>query len=59
MELTGTYQPQSYQMAMTMTNQGKGPQEQMVMKMRVDAKRTGACTAEQLAAAKQEEEKAP
>jgi hypothetical protein len=59
MELTGTYQPQSYQMAMTMTNQGKGPQEQMVMKMRVDAKRTGACTAEQLAAAKQEEERAP
>ncbi|MCL6684045.1 DUF3617 domain-containing protein [Sphingomonas alba] len=58
MELTGNYQPQSYEMAMTMTNEGKEPGEHMVMKMRVDAKRTGACTAEQLAAAKQEE-KAP
>ena len=36
-------------------NEGKAPAEQMVMKMRVDAKRTGACTPEQLATAKQEE----
>ena len=53
MELTGTYQPRSYQMAMTATNQGRGPQEEMVMKMRVDAKRVGACTAEQRRAEKQ------
>jgi len=58
MELTGTYKPQSYVMAMAMTNEGKEPGEHMVMKMRVDAKRTGACTPEQLATAKQEE-KAP
>ena len=53
MELTGTYEPQSYQMAMTATNEGRGPQEQMVMKMRVDAKRVGKCTAEQEKAEKQ------
>ena len=53
MELTGTYQPQSYQMAMTATNEGRGPQQDMVMKMRVDAKRVGKCTAEQEAAEKQ------
>lgn len=47
MELTGTYKPRSYEMAMTMTNQGKGLEEQMVMKMRVDARRVGACTPEQ------------
>jgi hypothetical protein len=57
MELTGTYQPQSYEMAMTMTNQGKTPDEQMVMKMRVDAKRTGQCTAEQLKAEDEAEKK--
>jgi len=58
MELTGTYKPQSYVMAMAITNEGKEPGEHMVMKMHVDAKRTGACTPEQLATAKQEE-KAP
>lgn len=50
MELTGTYQPRSYEMAMTMTSSGIGGGEgeaedqRMVMKMRVDARRTGACT---------------
>ena len=47
MVLTGDYQPNSYTMTMTATNEGSGPQEQMVMKMRVDAKRVGDCTAEQ------------
>ncbi len=43
MVLTGNYQPDSYTMAMTATNVGGGPLEQMVMKMRVDAKRIGKC----------------
>ena len=43
MVLTGDYQPDSYSMAMTATNVGGGPMEQMVMKMRVDAKRIGEC----------------
>lgn len=45
MVLTGKYDPDSYTMNMTATNEGGGPMEQMVMQMRVDAKRTGACDA--------------
>jgi hypothetical protein len=44
MQLTGTYQPQSYEMAMTLANEGRTAEQKMVMKMRVDAKRTGECT---------------
>ncbi len=43
MVLTGDYDRDSYTMAMTATNVGGGPMEQMVMKMRVDAKRIGKC----------------
>ena len=45
MVLTGAYQPNSYAMAMTATTKGSTPAEQMVMKMKVDAKRVGACDA--------------
>jgi hypothetical protein len=44
MELAGTYEPRAYSMTMTASNQGSGPEEQMVMKMRVDAKHVGECT---------------
>jgi Protein of unknown function (DUF3617) len=44
MELTGTYEPNSYQMAMAMTGTGDGPGETMTMKMKVDAKRVGECS---------------
>ena len=47
MALSGTYQPESYQMAMTVTNTGSGPMENMTMKMKVDAKRVGECNASQ------------
>jgi Protein of unknown function (DUF3617) len=47
MDLSGTYQPESYQMAMTVTNTGSGPMENMTMKMTVDAKRVGECNASQ------------
>ena len=43
MVLTGAYEPDSYSMTMTSTSEGRGPMEQMVMKMKVDAKRVGAC----------------
>jgi hypothetical protein len=43
MVMTGDYQPNAYTMVMTMTNEGGGPQGQMTMKMKVDAKRVGAC----------------
>jgi hypothetical protein len=43
MVLVGEYQPDSYTMNMTASNEGSGPMEQMVMKMKVDAKRVGAC----------------
>jgi len=45
MVLTGDYQPNNYSMAMTATTKGAMPIEQMVMKMKVDAKRIGACDA--------------
>lgn len=43
MALTGGYQPDNYSLAMTVTSDGAGPAEHMVMKMKVDAKRIGAC----------------
>jgi len=45
MTLAGTYAPKSYSMTMTMANQGKSPEEQMKMTMKVDAKNVGQCTA--------------
>ncbi|NUS99477.1 MAG: DUF3617 domain-containing protein [Sphingomonas sp.] len=47
MALAGTYEPDSYHMAMTVTNEGSGPMENMTMKMKVDAKRVGECNASQ------------
>ena len=47
MALVGDYEPDSYTMTMTAANEGMAPEQQMVMKMRVDAKRVGECTAEQ------------
>ena len=43
MVLVGEYEPDSYTMSMTATNQGSAPGQQMVMKMKVDAKRVGEC----------------
>jgi hypothetical protein len=43
MVLVGDYQPDSYTMTMTATNVGGGPAGEMVMEMKVDAKRTGDC----------------
>jgi hypothetical protein len=43
MELTGDYEPDSYTMTMTSHTESGGPMGKMVMKMKVDAKRTGAC----------------
>jgi hypothetical protein len=51
MALVGEYEPNSYTMSMTATNAGRAPDEQMVMKMKVDAKRVGECTAEEARAA--------
>ena len=45
MVLVGDYEPDSYTMTMTATNEGSGPMEQMVMKMKVDARRVGKCDA--------------
>ena len=47
MEMAGTYQPDSYQMAMTVASKGSSPMETMNMKMKVDAKRVGECKASQ------------
>ena len=47
MEMTGTYEPDSYQMAMAMTGQGAKPGQTMSVKMKVDAKRVGECDANQ------------
>ena len=49
MVLVGDYQPDSYVMTMTASNEGASPAEQMVMKMKVDAKRIGTCVAEKTA----------
>ena len=43
MVLVGTYEPESYTMTMTATNDGGGPAGKMAMKMKVDAKRIGDC----------------
>lgn len=51
MVLVGDYQPNSYTMTMTATNVGGGPQGEMVMKMKVDAKRVGACDPKETAGA--------
>jgi hypothetical protein len=47
MEMAGTYEPDSYQMTMNMASKGSSPMETMNMKMRVDAKRIGECSAKQ------------
>jgi len=44
MELAGTYEPESYQMVMSVASRGSNPMETMNMKMQVDAKRVGQCT---------------
>ena len=44
MTMAGTYSGNAYQMQMTMQSQGGGEDGAMAMKMRVDAKRIGACT---------------
>ena len=49
MELAGTYEPKRYSMTMTATNEGSGPVEQFAMKMKVDAKHVGQCTAKEAA----------
>ena len=43
MAMAGTYSPNAYSLTMTATNIGGGDAGQMVMKMKVDAKRTGDC----------------
>jgi hypothetical protein len=43
MVLTGTYEPDSYVLTMTSNSEGSRPMEKMTMKMKVDAKRVGAC----------------
>jgi hypothetical protein len=43
MTMVGSYQPNAYSMTMTTTNQGAGAVENMAMKMKIDAKRTGDC----------------
>lgn len=43
MAMVGSYSPDNYTMTMTATNVGGGPAGEMVMKMKVDARRVGAC----------------
>lgn len=46
MEMTGSYSPESYQMIMSSKMEsGPEPTQGMAMRMRVEAKRTGACEA--------------
>jgi hypothetical protein len=45
MELAGTYEARRYSLTMTATNEGSRPEEQLVMKMRVDARHIGPCAA--------------
>lgn len=47
MEMSGTYEPDTYQMAMSVASKGSSPTESMTMKMKVDAKRVGECKASQ------------
>ena len=44
MTMAGTYSGDAYRMQMTMQSDGDGADSAMAMKMRVDAKRIGACT---------------
>lgn len=43
MVMVGSYSPDNYTMTMTTTNAGGGPGGKMTMKMKVDARRLGAC----------------
>jgi hypothetical protein len=43
MAMVGSYSPNNYTMTMTATNVGGGPAGEMTMKMKVDARRLGAC----------------
>ena len=43
MRMAGTYSSDAYNMAMTTTASGNGPQSGMKMRMRIDAKRVGEC----------------
>jgi hypothetical protein len=43
MVLTGNYEPDNYTMTMTSSTDGAGSMAKMTMKMKVDAKRVGAC----------------
>ena len=43
MAMVGSYRPDNYTMTMAVTNEGGGPQGQLTMKMKVDARRIGAC----------------
>jgi len=45
MALTGEYEPKSYTMSMTTTNEGRTAMEKMTMRMKVDARRVGECDA--------------
>ena len=45
MTMAGSYSPERYDMAMTTNMEGGGPQSGTTMKMRVEARRTGACDA--------------
>ena len=45
MEMAGTYEPNSYQLTMSVASTGSSPMENVNMKMRVDAKRIGECSA--------------
>lgn len=48
MQMTGTYSPDSYTMHMTSTtNGGQSSEENIAMKMKVEAKRIGKCSGEQ------------
>jgi hypothetical protein len=47
MEMAGTYQPNSYKMAMSVASRGSNPAEVMNMKMNDDAQRVGECDASQ------------
>jgi hypothetical protein len=47
MTMAGTYGPDAYAMDMTSKTEGGGAGEAMSMKMRVEAKRVGECTAKQ------------
>ncbi|MBA3836006.1 MAG: DUF3617 domain-containing protein [Sphingomonas sp.] len=46
MEMTGTYSPEAYEMRMKATSEGGSASQGMTMQMKVDAKRTGECTAD-------------